>query len=373
MRIFTLPALLALFLFISSSAFAAPKSFPVDTEGSCITSKCHKGFGKKKFLHEPASEGDECTSCHEAVREGTHSFTLAAKGKDLCFQCHDEEDFQGKAVHEPVSEGACTDCHSPHQSDNPKQLLYPPTKELCFQCHDEEDFAGKTVHGPVKEGKCISCHSPHASNNPKQLLKPVPELCFSCHSAKLKDQAGRNIPPVAPLFRDKNAHLHKPFREGKCLSCHFPHASSNTRLLVRRYPATFYSPYSEKAYSLCLGCHQNFKKVLKEPRTITDTNFRNGNLNLHYRHVARKKGRTCRACHHHHGSENEKLIREGFQFGTRYLPLQYGKLKNGGSCAPACHVKVRYDRDNPQEVPMKVSPRRGKPATANGLEKEGGK
>jgi len=373
MRLSFLLGPLSIFLFVGATTFAGPKPFPVDTGASCITSKCHKGFGQKKFLHEPASDGEDCTSCHEAVKEGSHSFKLAAKGKDLCFQCHDEEDFQGKAVHEPVAEGACTDCHSPHQSDNPQQLLYPPTKELCFQCHDEEDFAGRTVHGPVKEGKCISCHSPHASNNPKQLLKPVPELCLSCHNVPRRDFSGEQIPPVAPLFNNQNAKLHKPFKEGKCISCHFPHASNNSRLLVRKYPSTLYSPYSEKAYALCLGCHQNFKKILEEPRTITDTNFRNGNLNLHYRHVVRKKGRSCRACHHHHGSTKEKLIRPSFVFGKRNLSISYDKGKNGGTCAPACHQQIRYDRLEPVFVPFKTTPRRGDEAPLEELKKGGGK
>jgi predicted CXXCH cytochrome family protein len=356
MRFTCILAFFAISVSFLSITLAFSKTFPVDTDASCFTAMCHNGFGKKKFLHEPASEGDECTSCHEAVKEGSHSFQLAAEGKELCFQCHEEEKFQGKAVHEPVSEGECTSCHSPHQSDNPKQLLAPPNKEICFQCHEEEGFEGKTVHGPVAEGKCISCHSPHASNNPKQLLKPVPELCFTCHNVPRKDASGKKIPPISPLFYNKGGKLHMPFKEGKCLSCHFPHGSNNHRLLVREYPSNFYSAYSEKAYSLCLECHGKMKKVLREPNTETDTDFRNGDLNLHYRHVSRIKGRTCRACHHHHGSSNEKLIREEFQFGERMLQLQYEKLDKGARCAPVCHMKVEYDRENPKAIIMKTSP-----------------
>ena len=112
---------------------------------------------------------------------------------------------------------------------------------------------------------------------------------------------------------------------------------------------------------------------LKNPRTLADTEFRNGNLNLHYRHVNRPKGRTCTACHTPHGSRQKKLIREAFGFGDRTLPIQYEKTETGGTCATACHGPVSYDRCEPAENGLLTTPREGKDATTEELRKSCGK
>jgi hypothetical protein len=83
--------------------------------------------------------------------------------------------------------------------------------------------------------------------------------------------------------------------------------------------------------------------------------------------VNREKGRTCRACHHHHGSKNSKLIRQTLPFGKRTLTIRYEKTETGGSCASACHVSVKYDRYDPVENMIKTTPRPGKDATPEEL------
>ena len=42
---------------------------------------------------------------------------------------------------------------------------------------------------------------------------------------------------------------------------------------------------------------------MTEERSKTVTDFRYGNVNLHKLHVNREKGRTCRACHNIHASD----------------------------------------------------------------------
>jgi len=419
MRKFFTGAVFTLILVFLQASFPAPsmpegkKAQSIVLQESCITASCHADFAKKKYIHEPASDGELCTGCHEMPEEGKHSFKLVAEGAELCYGCHDskadkkykhapveegmctachdphqsdnpkqlvvpldegelcyqchENKADKKYKHAPVEAGMCTACHDPHQSDNPKQLIEPPNSKLCFTCHMEEDFSGSTPHGPVSEGKCLKCHDPHTSENNAQLLKPVPELCFGCHDTSLKDTKGVRIPSIKAFFDNKKLKLHKPFAEGRCTACHSPHPTDTYRLLVREYPAEFYTSYSPDKYALCLGCHKNFKKVLSEPRTMTDTGFRNGNLNLHYRHVNRSKGRTCRACHHPHGSINPKLIRSSFQFGKRRLSIEYDKTDTGGSCSPPCHPTVKYDRYKPYEITFKVTPRKGSDATEEEL------
>lgn len=357
---------------LAANLFASGKGKKVvDISGqpSCQTSSCHAEMGTKEFVHEAASDGDGCTDCHEMPQEGRHSFRLVAEGSELCYECH-EDLTDKKYTHDPVEEGGCLECHDPHQSDHPAQLRFPPTAELCFQCHDQEDFEAEgSVHGPVSKGLCLKCHDPHSSNYPQQTKKPVPQLCFDCHDKPQKDPAGTPLPSVKVIYEDKKAQLHQPFAEGKCNQCHQPHSSEGARLLKKEYPPLFYAQFSLEEYALCLGCHKDFAKALTEPRTLSETRFRNGNLNLHFRHVNKEKGRTCRACHHHHGSRNPNLIRQEVPFGKKEVSLVYEKSENGSQCASTCHTRVGYNRYEPTLNALQTTPREGVDATEEDLRK----
>jgi predicted CXXCH cytochrome family protein len=181
------------------------------------------------------------------------------------------------------------------------------------------------------------------------------------------DTKGITIPSPKSLYEDSDAVLHRPFVEGKCNACHFPHRGDKYRLLKGNYPTGVYSPYSEEAYSLCLGCHKDMAQSLDKPRTLGGTKFRNGNLNLHHRHVNKKKGRTCRSCHDHHGSKNPRLVKETLKIRKVELPMEFAITETGGSCTPSCHTAVMYDRYEPVGVTMKTTPREGKDATPEEL------
>lgn len=315
-----------LWLLFAPASFAQGKEFPIDTAASCVTSTCHADVAKRKHVHEAAKDAGTCTeACHTPVGKNRHAF-------------------------------------KPLPSD---------LTETCFQCHEAGKFRGKTTHGPAAGGKCTACHDPHSSENPRLLKKSGAELCFSCHAAQQKDPEGRTLPPTKRLFDDKTTVRHPPFGEGDCGACHLPHASATPRLLTGNYPAAFYASWSENAYALCFSCHS--ADALKNPRTLSDTAFRNGNLNLHFRHVTRAKGRTCTACHTPHGSRQPKLVRESFRFGATELPLQFGKTETGGTCATACHGPVSYDRCDPAENGMLTTPREGKDASAEELRRSCGK
>lgn len=345
---------------------AAQDGFPIDPNASCTSASCHNDLGTQKFVHTAAADGTLCITCHEMPQEGRHAFKLAAEGGELCELCH--RDMAAKEFsHVPVAEGLCTFCHDPHQSENPNQLLMPATAELCFSCHDDEPFRGDTVHGPVAEGACLKCHDPHTSEHYSQLRTEAPDLCFGCHNRALKDAAGKVLPSPKTTFEDQALKRHVPFEAGECLGCHRPHAGANYRLLVSPYPADFYTSFAPEKY-ICFDCHD--EAAFTNPRTLTDTGFRNGNLNLHYRHVNQKKGRTCRACHHHHAAPNEKLIRHEIPFGTRTINIRkFERTETGGSCAPACHKVVSYDRLEPVDNAFKVTPREGEDATPEELKR----
>ncbi|MBT9536511.1 MAG: cytochrome C, partial [Nitrospirae bacterium] len=70
--------------------------------------------------------------------------------------------------------------------------------------------------------------------------------------------------------------------------------------------------------------------------------------NLHFVHVNKTiKGRTCRACHDVHATNNPKHIRDAVPFGAWGLPVGFQKASNGGSCQPGCHQKFEYNRIKP--------------------------
>jgi predicted CXXCH cytochrome family protein len=142
--------------------------------------------------------------------------------------------------------------------------------------------------------------------------------------------------------------LHGPLREKNCIACHQAHGSNNPKILDKAFPATFYEPYKAEAYDLCFACHD--KKIVLNEKS-TDTGFRNGDINLHFLHVNREKGRTCRACHDEHASNQPKHIREEVPFGRWTMKVQYNETPTGGGCTTGCHVPYKYDRMNPVTNP----------------------
>jgi len=419
--------------YASQSAKAAEKE-------SCVTSKCHSGMGKEKYVHGPVATG-ECTFCHQPtashkfkpiknvsklcndchdktfnakvvhppVKEGecsachdphqsSYRFQLRGEGADLCFLCHEKDLIRGKFVHGPVAVGGCSICHNPHESDFPK-LLMASGNDVCFSCHSdkEEAFKGKKhVHAPVEEGciqchnphsgdyqfnlpadgkrdlcftchddkekhikevkvkhkgldterKCLACHDPHVADYANQLIMQPADLCLSCHNREYRDKKGKVRVANMKAILENNKDHHGPIRQKDCSACHNTHGSDNFRMLREYFPELFYAPYQASNYKLCFMCHE--KTIAEEKSTTTLTGFRNGDQNLHYVHVNKEvKGRTCRACHDAHATNNPKHIRDAVPFGAWQLPINFEKTKTGGTCQPGCHQLFGYDRQKP--------------------------
>ncbi len=356
---------------------------------ACYT--CHDKFKPKKFIHNPVEEG-ECTACH-SPHGSPYRFQLLAKGGALCFNCHDEELVKGKFVHGPAAVGGCVTCHDPHTADYTKNLR-AEGPNLCFMCHTEKAEVirkSEFVHKPVSEdctechnphsaskqfmlesqaptlclnchkGKkeqlravsvkhraleidksCLNCHDAHASSIAKNLLMEPLDLCLNCHDREYKMADGKTLMDMKKWLTENTDH-HGPIRQKNCSGCHDPHGSGNFRILRNPYPATFYKAFGTANYNLCFSCHE--RAIVMNPETIKLTNFRNGNVNLHFKHVNKPvKGRTCRACHETHASNFPKHIREGVPFGAWELPVNYRKTETGGSCMPGCHKLKKYDR-----------------------------
>ena len=96
-----------------------------------------------------------------------------------------------------------------------------------------------------------------------------------------------------------------------------------------------------------IRCNGNSKIVLAE--SSTSTGFRNGDVNLHFVHVNKEKGRSCRACHHEHASNQAKHIRDSVPFGRWTMKTEFTKTETGGGCMTGCHLPYKYDRTTPVE------------------------
>jgi predicted CXXCH cytochrome family protein len=355
---------------------------------------CHEKLTTKKVVHAPVKKG-QCIKCHDP-HQSAFKFQLRANGADLCFLCHDKSIVGGKFVHGPVAVGSCSTCHTMHQSEFPK-LLLANGNEVCFNCHTDkaDDFKKKKfLHAPVQEAcvnchsphsgnfkfnfkaegdrdlcftchtdkekeikeatvphrgldtprKCLACHDPHASNYVKQLTKQPADLCMDCHDRDYTGPNGQTANMKAILAN--NSMHHGPIKQNDCSGCHNTHGSNNFRILREYFPQLFYAGYSQDNYKLCFMCHE--KTIANDERTTTLTAFRNGDQNLHFVHVNKAvKGRTCRACHDAHATNNQRHIRDEVPFAKWQLPVGFTKTETGGRCLPGCHQLFSYDRVKP--------------------------
>ncbi len=304
------------------------------------------GGGRYRFVHEPVKMG-VCILCHDPHGAQHTSLLRVDTDRGLCAQCHRVTFDQGDHMHPPVSDGTCGACHDPHGSDHEKFLRAAPL-ELCLDCHDtiEELLDDATVtHDAVTTGRsCLSCHDPHVSDVERLLVGQPMELCLSCHNKELGLDDGK-IRNIAQHLK-ANPNHHGPVQDKNCSACHNPHAGTVHSLLTEAYPAGPYASFSEDGYALCFGCHD--VEMVEEERDDEVTEFRNGDLNLHYVHVNREKqGTTCGTCHDVHASKNPKLIADPPVFGQQAILTKYEATATGGSCVSSCHAMWAYDRAKP--------------------------
>ena len=296
----------------------------------CIS--CHKlaGFYASPFQHKPVKDGN-CGICHDP-HASDFKARLTDVGFNLCITCHEDmvAGMTKKYIHEPILKSGCSACHDPH-AGNDKLRLKELSNKLCFSCHENKKIeVGQysNRHEPAARGNCIECHTPHYSDIKYLLKDKTDNLCYNCHK---KNDVWK-----------KRRYKHGPVVQGNCTACHNPHGSDNAYILRLAFPHKFYSEYEKDKYNLCFLCH--LEGLVTAEKTTTITDFRNGDTNLHTLHVKQKKGRTCRACHDVHASDQEGRIRDSFPYGAMEMPLEFYKTKNGGFCAPGCHKAMTYDR-----------------------------
>jgi len=192
-------------------------------------------------------------------------FATRRAGFELCRGCHSamvNEAFSKSRVHWPlVDRTGCLNCHEPHASRQ-KKLLNVAEGGLCGRCHrDTADYQarlaekarqerpdskvkvekGALAHSPVQEGRCTTCHAPHASDSVRLLRNAsVVDGCGACH-----DWLKHNSHPVGEKYVD----MRNRNRSVDCLSCHRAHGTGY------RYLITFPTPTE-----LCVQCHKQLRR-----------------------------------------------------------------------------------------------------------------
>jgi len=170
-----------------SKIFRFKEARAEDVSRRCLT--CHESNPEQReFLRSTHNEnGVTCTSCH-SVHHSKLEYQLEQNQTPLCFSCHVEQraDFQ-KPFHHRVEEGLikCSDCHNAHGTPRDRQLRATPDQDMvCFKCHSDKRGPFVFEHEPVKSEGCMSCHFPHGSTNARMLTSArTNSLCLQCHAA----------------------------------------------------------------------------------------------------------------------------------------------------------------------------------------------
>ncbi len=247
----------------------------------------------RQFLHPPFAE-KSCDMCHAPAKDGKVVLTQADV-KSLCVTCHDEKakEIESAKVQHPGAAGDCTDCHNPHASRQPG-LPKTNSVDICLTCHSDQSEQMKKAHThqPAAVQGCATCHAPHGGENDHLLRAKGNDLCLECHGPELKakkveashiqtifngkvrlpedyfEKNGIALLPIKygaghPVEGHPVQDLIDPTTPGKvlksinCLTCHQPHSSAATDLLVKDQPNNL---------AFCDTCHKDRMSMLTKKK-----------------------------------------------------------------------------------------------------------
>src|SRR5579884_590782 len=202
----------------------------------CLT--CHSQTISRANIRrsEHTINGLACTTCHSIHKAGAPKFLLAKVERELCYSCHNDVRAQfSMPFKHRVNEGfmTCTDCHNPHGAFQPTwRMAARPlmaaqaqgNEEPCLKCHAEKRGPFTFEHPPVRVEGCEVCHYPHGSTNSRLLRRPVVfTMCLECHNG-----AGTFGRENNGVFAQDATHNMADPRYRNCTACHVRIHGSNT-------------------------------------------------------------------------------------------------------------------------------------------------
>ena len=215
---------------------------PKRTLDNCL--RCHAETLSRANIRRSSHTLNDvvCTNCHSIHKSPVPKFLLASRQADLCYSCHNDVRGQfSMPFKHRVNEGfmTCTDCHNPHGAFAPTwRMASRPrmmdqalvNEEPCLKCHSEKRGPFVYEHEPVRVEGCETCHYPHGSTNSRLLRRPVVfTLCLECHNGA--DSFGRQNGGILTLTPSHS--LADP-RYQNCTTCHVRvHGSNSDPLFLR--------------------------------------------------------------------------------------------------------------------------------------------
>jgi DmsE family decaheme c-type cytochrome len=209
---------------------------PQQVLAACL--ECHsKDISRANIRSsEHTLAGVVCTNCHSVHRSTGGRFLLARRESELCYTCHQTVRAQFQMPdHHRVDEGAitCSDCHNPHgafasawRMGSGSHMLKAAfnTDEPCLGCHVDKRGPFVFEHGSVRVEGCMACHFPHGSTNSRLLRRPVVfTLCLECHNG-----AGAFGRENSGVFMTTSTHNLLDPRYQRCTLCHVRIHGSNS-------------------------------------------------------------------------------------------------------------------------------------------------
>jgi len=225
---------------------------PPFEDGECL--ECHLDHGDEEKLMLAEKGNALCDQCHQRDDEDFLSAHKNISGdRASCLSCHDPHRSSLTTLlrprrHRPLAYGRCDPCH---RFDG--RLHKTEVKELCFDCHEREEFTRDYGHLPVVDGECLGCHDPHGSQQRALLLDHYTEerwirageddypLCLGCHEADAFTAPGDE---ETTSFRSGSMNIHQVHVEGQgrtgkvapdrgltCRNCHEVHSANYPKLI----------------------------------------------------------------------------------------------------------------------------------------------
>jgi predicted CXXCH cytochrome family protein len=187
-----------------------------------VTTYAHESVApadRPERFHDSELEAG-CANCHEGLPSADSGRTMTAD----CSTCH-REHFLADYTHSPVEMKECGTCHSWSPEKKAVEVA-GGVPEVCGACHEEKVTAAEESPFPhAVAGECLTCHSPHSSQREHILKADVNDLCAGCHEGfGINHPVGRH--PV------RFVKLATTGKEISCVSCHDPHGSTHSKLLV---------------------------------------------------------------------------------------------------------------------------------------------
>lgn len=232
------------------------QAFETAATDAALCQNCHDGYFKVEaddWVHGPIAVG-ECSYCHEPHRS-VHEHLLTDQPRDLCFQCHDQQQVETEPFHAEHTDRDCGDCHDPHSAGNRRLLV----DSRSYRRRARTGVVNVSAHPEWERTDCAMCHIAAESN---RLVDNVDAQCLTCHGS---------------LTEANDGQLHTAVAEGHCTACHTPHKSQREHLV------------HSTAEQMCLTCHS-----LEEIQTPTHPT------------VTRVD---CLLCHGGHRTERDMLLR----------------------------------------------------------------